>query len=406
MITSAMDPHPAVTDQPKSFWDVSDPNDSSLWRNPAVHPYRPDWFAHATDAAPAGSLACSIAYAHPLCALALLRKDYVRMAAAIEPALYFSGDCTSRFLGWARQNHVVPREDPKFYHQILIESGHWGYEYAKVNDEVRLAGQVGEWCADHRHDSAAAAAVFLVRHPREPIEPHHERLRVEPATSYWALPQLYSRGFRLGAGDTQDPKWAYHLALSKFSGQNGNYLPALSRDPVWLVGYLLARDGKIESKVARETQAQLRAEHPNHPLLPRCLAVLDRQPLPATPPVLVSGQQAELSALERLRRQKNRQVYRPSDEQMNSPEFKKIVGPAQYTERGYARGTVMDVADGEFAEIKSGASVLEPTYQLRLQAYRAAVEQRPLCIYTNRPVSAQFTERITSLGVAIEPLPE
>jgi len=158
--------------------------------------------------------------------------------------------------------------------------------------------------------------------------------------------------------------------------------------------------------LARKTRAQLRAEHPNHPLLPRCLAVLSGQHLPAIPPVLANGQQAEISALERLRRQKNRQVYRPSDEQINSSEFKKIVGPPQYTERGYARGTVMDVADGEFAEIKSGESVLEPTYQLRLQAYRAAVEKRPLRIYTNRPVSAQFAERITSLGVAIEPLPE
>jgi hypothetical protein len=269
-----------------------------------------------------------------------------------------------------------------------------------------LMAEAAEWAADERRSVASGAAWFLAHHPREPVGPYRELLRSAPAFVYWALPWLKNRGFTLGAADAAHPQWAYNLALSQFSAAGDDYRSILQRDPVWLVGYLLTRDGRIAPRLARETAAQLQGDHPRHPLLPRALAILSRQAEPAIPPVLASGQKVESSALEQLHRAKNRDIYRPTEGQIESEEFKHIVGPARYTPRGYAQGTVMDVADGAFAEIKSGSSVLEPTYQLKLQAFRALAENRPLVIYTNRQISPELREKIAGLPVAIEPLPQ
>ncbi len=123
------------------------------------------------------------------------------------------------------------------------------------------------------------------------------------------------------------------------------------------------------------------------------------------PPALRSGQAAEAQALGALHIAKNTDVWRPSPEQMESPAFREIVGSPHFTARGLARGTVLDSVEGGLAEIKSGASVLNSTYQLRLQTYRAVVEERPLKIYTNRPVDLEFGQWLNPRGVRIEPLP-
>jgi hypothetical protein len=124
------------------------------------------------------------------------------------------------------------------------------------------------------------------------------------------------------------------------------------------------------------------------------------------PDALMSGQAAEVLALEALKIEKNTAVWRPSPEQIRSLAFKAVVGDARYTSRGLARGTVLDSVEPGFAEIKSGASPLDSTYQLRLQTYRALVERQPLTIYTNRPVDADFGRWLNPRGVHIEPLPE
>jgi len=81
------------------------------------------------------------------------------------------------------------------------------------------------------------------------------------------------------------------------------------------------------------------------------------------------------------------------------------VGRPLYTVRGIARGTIVDsVADG-LAEIKSGSSILNSTYQLRLQTYRSVIEERPLRIYTSRPIDIDFGQWLDPWGVKIEPLP-
>ena len=56
-------------------------------------------------------------------------------------------------------------------------------------------------------------------------------------------------------------------------------------------------------------------------------------------------------------------------------------------------------------EIKSGSSVLNSTYQLRLQTYAALVNNQPLTIYTSRAVNTQFSAWLGRWGVSVKPLP-
>jgi hypothetical protein len=119
----------------------------------------------------------------------------------------------------------------------------------------------------------------------------------------------------------------------------------------------------------------------------------------------MSGQVAEALALEALKIPKNTAVWRPTAEQIGSLAFKAVVGHPRYTSTGLARGTVLDSVEAGFAEIKSGRSTLDSTYQLRLQTYRALVEKQPLTIYTNRPVDVDFGHWLNPRGVQIEPLP-
>lgn len=123
------------------------------------------------------------------------------------------------------------------------------------------------------------------------------------------------------------------------------------------------------------------------------------------PAALTLGQAAEAQALQSLRLTKNTEVWRPSPAQVVSPDFEQIVGPAHYTATGLVRGTVLDSVVPELAEIKAGSSVLDSSYQLRLQTYRAVIEGRPLTIYTSRPVGPDFRHWLAPHGVEIKPLP-
>jgi len=65
----------------------------------------------------------------------------------------------------------------------------------------------------------------------------------------------------------------------------------------------------------------------------------------------------------------------------------------------------MDSVQGGFLEIKGGGSVLESTYQLRLQTYRSLIETTPLTIQTTRPISIEFGQWLNRWGVTIEAPP-
>ena len=126
---------------------------------------------------------------------------------------------------------------------------------------------------------------------------------------------------------------------------------------------------------------------------------------PAVPKTLLSGQLAEARALDALQMAKNTDVWRPTTGQIESPAFREIVGRPLFTARGLVRGTVIDSVQKGFAEIKSGASVLGSTYQLRLQAYRSVVEDQAFKLYTSRPLDTQFARWLRPLGVKVRPLP-
>jgi hypothetical protein len=124
------------------------------------------------------------------------------------------------------------------------------------------------------------------------------------------------------------------------------------------------------------------------------------------PEPLVSGQAAEIRALDALHVSKNTEVWRPSLAQVCSDAFRAVVGAPRYTSRGLARGTVLDSIEAGLAEIKSGTSALDSSYQLRLQTYRSLIEKQPLTIYTNRPIASPFRRWLDPKGVKVKPLPE
>jgi RHS repeat-associated protein len=118
-----------------------------------------------------------------------------------------------------------------------------------------------------------------------------------------------------------------------------------------------------------------------------------------------AGQTFETEILAAQNLEKNTGVWRPTPAQIDSAAFKLIVGEAEYTPRGLARGTILDSVEGGFLEIKGGASALESTYQLRLQTYRSLIENTPFTIQTTRPVGIEFGQWLNRWSVSIHPPP-
>jgi RHS repeat-associated protein len=123
------------------------------------------------------------------------------------------------------------------------------------------------------------------------------------------------------------------------------------------------------------------------------------------PGTLRAGQLVEAPALKAIG-STGKVVFRPSPEEMKGATFKLIVGDAKFTATGTPRGTVFDGRAGiGLAEIKSGASVLSSSYQLRLQTYASLIKSHPFTIYTSRPVNAEFGAWLRRWGVSIKPIP-
>ncbi len=347
-----------------------------------------------------------IAFAHPICAAALLERDYPAYAADLEPALQGDGESVSHLLYRARETGTTLHRPASFYRRILREDPYWGQRFAQGTRDPALMTEMIRWSEERRHVSGAAAAWFLIHRPREPVGPYGDLIRANPFYAYIALPQLHPRGFKVGAADAPTAGWAFHFSRSVFARDGGNYADRIQSDPAWHVESLGGADRPLATAAAERVMDSLRERHAQHPLLERALqAVRSLTPSLASPWPLRAGRSAETRALSALQREKNRETWRPSPEQVVSPEFKRIVGLPRYTERGFPRGTIVDSVEGEFAEIKSGSSTLSATYQLRLQAFRAWAEARPLKIYTNRPVDPEFERWRKPLDVAIEPLP-
>lgn len=123
------------------------------------------------------------------------------------------------------------------------------------------------------------------------------------------------------------------------------------------------------------------------------------------PSALRAGQLAEGPALDAIG-SGGKVVFTPTAEQINSAAFKVIVGDARYTASGAPVSTIFDGSTAAgLAEIKSGSSMLNSTYQLRLQTYGALVNNQPLTIFTSRPINPTFGDWLTRWGVSVKPMP-
>ena len=81
------------------------------------------------------------------------------------------------------------------------------------------------------------------------------------------------------------------------------------------------------------------------------------------------------------------------------------MGEPRFTAGGLPVGTVIDVTQGGFVELKTGLSVLNSSYQLRLQTYRSFIEDTPYTIETMRPINPTFQDYLQRWGVTVEPPP-
>ncbi len=385
--------------------------------------YRPDLLTRIGPAALRHPQLRTALRIDPACALCLTTGFYDETAPMLESGLAGSGESVYRLLRWAARHGRALRQPEGFYRQTLRVDTYWGARHALRTRDFGLFREIAEWSADERRDYASAAAFFLAHNPREPVLPYREVLLTNPFYAYVALPRLAARGLSVGPEDIGQPKWACHFALSGLAGKPERFLPAIARDPGWLIEFATARGWLGRPDLRRQVAHSVLSARDGHPLQEPALLFLEEAaaPIPGrgappqprsagqrfrAPVSLVTGQEAEARALGALRLNKNTSVWRPSPEQVQSPEFRQIVGQPLFTARGVARGTVLDSTESGLTEIKSGSSILSSTYQLRLQTYRSVAEEQPLRILTDRPIDIQFGQWLNPWGVKIEPMPE
>jgi len=120
----------------------------------------------------------------------------------------------------------------------------------------------------------------------------------------------------------------------------------------------------------------------------------------ASPPHLSAGQQREKAGLDAWGIPKNTIEFRPTATDMADPLFKNIVGKAEFTPAGLPKGTIIDViATNGYTEIKTGASIVNSSYQLRLQVYYAQKNNITMTIATTRAINPTFKTFLTRWGV-------
>jgi hypothetical protein len=383
-----------------------------------VLPYRPDLFRRIGPAALSHPALKSVLFANPTCALTLITSFYDETAPILEPSLAGCGESVYALLNWAALRGRKLLQPESFYRRALVTDGYWGLRHAQRTGNRSLLDDVKAWCGDERRNYASAAALFLIRNPSERPARYRDVVLSNPFYAYVSLPHLAGRGLSISPEDVgAQPKWAWHFAQSPLSRHPGELMARAAQDPGWAVELAAARGWLSDPAGYRNAAALLKEAAPDHPLREPASLFLEalEHPRPAAPTrpetrhpvpsILSSGQDAEARALCALNAAKNTEVWRPSLQQIDSPAFRTIVGRPLYTVRGIVRGTIVDSVEDGLAEIKSGSSILNSTYQLRLQTYRSVIEERPLRIYTSRPIDIDFGQWLDPWGVKIEPLP-
>jgi len=116
---------------------------------------------------------------------------------------------------------------------------------------------------------------------------------------------------------------------------------------------------------------------------------------------LEAGAAHETERLAQLGIPKNNVVWRPGQADFDSAAFKVIVGDPKFTPGGLAKGTIFDGTLGGNLELKGGSSMLDSSYQLRLQTYRSLTTDTPLTIETTRPINPAFQSWLDRWGVSV-----
>jgi hypothetical protein len=120
------------------------------------------------------------------------------------------------------------------------------------------------------------------------------------------------------------------------------------------------------------------------------------------PEMLSSGQKAEEQALAQLQLPKNTKVFRPTADDVNSALFKIIVGEPKTTATGLLKGTIVDATKGGMTEIKSGTSILDATYQLRLQLYQSVRAGVAYTLNSTRPLTTKLSDLFSAWGASVK----
>jgi hypothetical protein len=117
---------------------------------------------------------------------------------------------------------------------------------------------------------------------------------------------------------------------------------------------------------------------------------------------LREGLEIEAKQLAEQALTKNTAVWRPTIEQTQGAAFQVIVGVPKFTKGVLLKGTIFDATEAGLLEIKSGASALTSTYQLRLQTYLSVLKSQPYIIRTTRPINPAFGDWLKRWGVKVE----
>ena len=125
------------------------------------------------------------------------------------------------------------------------------------------------------------------------------------------------------------------------------------------------------------------------------------------PPQLEQGRQSQNTALAALGLSENQTTFTPTPEQIQSAAFQVIVGTPKYTPGGQPVGTKFDSTDnGVYLEHKAGTSMLDSSYQQRLQTYFSVVNNVPYVVQTTRPVNSDFADYLKRWGATIQQVPK
>lgn len=380
--------------------------------------YRPDLFKRIGPIALKNSDLNFLVRTSPDSCLVLLKHFYSDTASQLEETLASSGKSIHELLAWANANHKELYKSESFYRDSLVVDSYWGYQLAKETHNTDLLNELSQWCSDERFERASAATIYLELNPKESPLPYRDLIIQNSFYAYLSQARFNSAGAPIQAHEIYpSPKWAAHFALSPHCKDPVSFTQIASKDTAWLIeiAYVknLFRDNTFKERFISDLKSQ-----PNHPHIPEAInSFLDNLENPnkifikkeAISPgmldVFTQGKAAEEKILKLLQLDKNKELWRPNDEQIESNKFKEIVGAIKYTKRGLYKGTVLDSTECGYTEIKSGKSPLRASYQLRLQTYKSVIDERPFTIYTDRPANKEFIRWSSLYNIKLKPIP-